>query len=341
MNLQAVVLAVARQRLGKELAPEWCAGGLCVVANRPLALHVADQLKAAGARRVLLVTDRGSGPALESHDGGARVERLEVSTDRGELAALTAALAHLDPGPVLVHAGDGLLARGLYDTVQRFQTAVPDVLVVNPPVPVSVGPLGSGVVVLREPAPPEPIALVLSAAGRDAVAAAEADSFAGEGLARLPAAVAAAGGCVETIDTPAGWRFGGSCESLLVANEMLLDELPNAVCAPRPDVELHGRVSIDPTARVSRSTLRGPVVVGADARIEDAYVGPYTSIGDRATIDGCEIERSIVMAGAQLRFVGSRIEDSVIGREVQVSRSFTRPNALRLHLAPQSRISLN
>ena len=41
-------------------------------------------------------------------------------------------------------------------------------------------------------------------------------------------------------------------------------------------------------------------VIGPGARLSHAYVGPYTSIGANVTVDGSQVEHSIVLAGAEL-----------------------------------------
>ena len=87
--------------------------------------------------------------------------------------------------------------------------------------------------------------------------------------------------------------------------------------------------------------MRGPAVIGRGARITDAYVGPYTAIGDDVVIEGAEIEHSIVLEGAQLRSVGTRIESSVIGQNARVARTFTRPSFLRLALGAGGEILLS
>ena len=60
--------------------------------------------------------------------------------------------------------------------------------------------------------------------------------------------------------------------------------------------------------------VRGPAVIGAGAMLEDAYIGPYTSIGDGVRVEGAEIEHSIVLAGAVIEHLGGRLEASVVGR---------------------------
>ena len=45
------------------------------------------------------------------------------------------------------------------------------------------------------------------------------------------------------------------------------------------DSQVDGRVVVEPRARLERSTVRGPAIIGAGARLIDAYIGPYTAIG--------------------------------------------------------------
>ena len=71
------------------------------------------------------------------------------------------------------------------------------------------------------------------------------------------------------------------------------------------DSTIQGAVSIHPTARVESSIIRGPAIIGAGVRLRDAYVGPYTSIGNDVLIEGAEVEHSIVMPEASIRHLGA------------------------------------
>ena len=74
------------------------------------------------------------------------------------------------------------------------------------------------------------------------------------------------------------------------------------------------------------------MVIGPGAVVRDSYIGPYSSIGADTVIEGTEIEHSIVLPRAELRFVGTRIESSVIGRGARIVRSF-RPPGDHAHVA--------
>jgi glucose-1-phosphate thymidylyltransferase len=154
--------------------------------------------------------------------------------------------------------------------------------------------------------------------------------------------LASDGGSVALHTAHECWEYGGKLDVLLEANRLALDGIERDV-GPRHlnGAQLQGRVCIHPTATVENATIRGPAVIGPGAIVRDAFVGPYTSIGAHAEIDGAEIEHSIVLPGASICFVGRRIEASVVGADARVTRDFTLPRAMRLRLGDSAEISLS
>ena len=71
--------------------------------------------------------------------------------------------------------------------------------------------------------------------------------------------------------------------------------------------------------------MRGPAIIGARTRLVDTYVGPYTSIAADCELIDAEIEHSVVLDRSRILGV-HRIQDSLLGREVEVVRS-RRPTA--------------
>ncbi|WP_254847294.1 hypothetical protein [Frankia sp. CcI156] len=96
---------------------------------------------------------------------------------------------------------------------------------------------------------------------------------------------------------------------------------------------------IEEGASLVRSTVRGPAIIGRDTTLVDTYVGPFTSIFHSCVIERTEIEYSIVLERATIRGIG-RIEDSLIGRDVEVVPSAALPRAHRLMLGDHSRVSV-
>ena len=93
-------------------------------------------------------------------------------------------------------------------------------------------------------------------------------------------------------------------------------------------------------ALLERSTVRGPAVIGAGSRIVDAYVGPYTAIGDGVRIERAELEHSIVLSGSSVRDLEYRIEASLIGRNVAIGRGPALPKAYRFVVGDNAEIQI-
>jgi glucose-1-phosphate thymidylyltransferase len=97
---------------------------------------------------------------------------------------------------------------------------------------------------------------------------------------------------------------------------------------------------VEEGAEIIDSVIRGPVIIGASARIVQAYVGPYTSIGRNCTVECCEIENSIVLEGSTIAHVDGRIEASLIGKNVKIGRTQKKPVAYRFVLGDNSEVGI-
>ena len=99
------------------------------------------------------------------------------------------------------------------------------------------------------------------------------------------------------------------------------------------------RVIIEEGAEIVGSVVRGPAIIGARTRLVDTYVGPYTSIAADCVLIDAEIEHSVVLENSRIEGV-HRIQDSLLGRSVEVERTRVRPRATRLMLGDHSRADL-
>jgi glucose-1-phosphate thymidylyltransferase len=137
------------------------------------------------------------------------------------------------------------------------------------------------------------------------------------------------------------WLDTGKKDPLLECNRLVLE-----VLTPRNDgdvdaaTQIEGRVIIEQGAVVRNSRIRGPVVIGAGAKIDHSYIGPFTSLGRNCVVTRSEMEHSVVLDGSSIIDI-SRLTDSLIGRDVQVTRSEQKPRALRLMLGDDSKIELD
>jgi glucose-1-phosphate thymidylyltransferase len=134
----------------------------------------------------------------------------------------------------------------------------------------------------------------------------------------------------------------GDQSALLEGNRRMLEELRRGVDdSAHRSCEFQGPVQVHPTARLDHTLVRGPAIIGPGARLSHAYIGPYSSIGANVTIEGSQIEHSIVLDGASLMHLGTRLETSVIGRGARVSRSFGMPSAMRLSIGDGAEVAVN
>lgn len=139
------------------------------------------------------------------------------------------------------------------------------------------------------------------------------------------------------------WKDTGKPFDVLGANRLVLDGIrPGSQVPERDEIEgdIVGRVRIEEGAEIdSKSTVKGPAVIGEDSVISDSYVGPYTSIGPGCRLEEAEVEDSIVLEGTTIEKV-QRIEESLFGRDVHLGSTDGRPRGRRFVVGDQSTIEL-
>ena len=86
--------------------------------------------------------------------------------------------------------------------------------------------------------------------------------------------------------------------------------------------------------------MRGPAIIGAGAEVVDSFIGPFSAIGPDCVIRNSEIEHSVLLGSTRVLDAG-RIEDSLLGYNVEVTRSARRPRATRLMLGDHCLVDLS
>jgi len=89
-----------------------------------------------------------------------------------------------------------------------------------------------------------------------------------------------------------------------------------------------------------RSNVRGPAIIGPGSEVIDSFVGPFSAIGPGCLIQHSEIEHSVLLGSARVVDAG-RIEDSLLGYDVEVTRSARRPRATRLMVGDHCLVDLS
>lgn len=139
------------------------------------------------------------------------------------------------------------------------------------------------------------------------------------------------------------WIDTGKMEDILAANRQVLASIEHTIDATAEidgASRIQGHVTIQAQARICNSVIRGPAIIGERAHIENAYVGPFSSIYHDVTISGSEVEYCIVLENSSIRDVPARIEASLIGRYAQVYAESMRPRGHKLMLGDYSKVGL-
>jgi glucose-1-phosphate thymidylyltransferase len=325
------------------------------VGNRPIVCHVLDALAAAGVAEVAMLTPpdvaaevahciEGEGPS------GVPVRQLVHDCLLEPDLALEALSEFVGDAAAIVHRSDGLLGQPLAPFLELLACEEsPDIVLLVAERARNSERLAVATQRLLGIAELDPVNAALGIAGTCVL---------GPGVLRLerlskrPTTGLAPGALAEALIESGKpsvqvcavreWRsFAGDTLDLLDMNRAVLDTLDHRLPVAETDGNrFEGHVLIDPTASITSSVICGPVIVGAGAHVADSYIGPHTSIGERVHVEGAEIERSIVLAGASILHVGGRLVASVVGREARIFRDFSVPRAMRLQVGDGDEVAL-
>ena len=137
------------------------------------------------------------------------------------------------------------------------------------------------------------------------------------------------------------WIDTGKSTDLLDANSRVLAELKHHISGyVDRDSKVDHLVTIETGAEIINSVVRGPAIIGENCRLVNSYVGPFTSIYHNTIVEDSEIEHSIVLDQSRIVGLPHRIEDSIIGRDVEVAYSPIKPKAYKMTLGDHSKVGL-
>ncbi len=325
------------------------------VANRTIACHALESLAAAGADELAVVAPRSSLPELRSRleqdlPGDIEPVYLPLGGRADLVGAMRGSVDFVGGDPSIMHFGDGLVGQSFDQVVDLLRAERADMTLLLHRDGNGRDGLGSAV---------ERLLGVRELGDARSRLALTGVCMLGEGMVRRVALEAGDlgpdAGLLEIADllTGAGYtfaagvvpswrRYRGDPVDLLELNRLVLDrQHPQIETLHRGDNNrIEGRVIIDPSAVVSSSVMLGPCIIGAHARVADSYIGPYTSIGPGADIEGAEIVSSIISDGVRIRHISGRIEGSTIGCRSSIFRDFRLPRAMRLHVGNDVEVAL-
>jgi len=329
---------------------------LIPVANRPVLFYGLEAMAAAGIQDVGVIIAPETGDEIRAVAGdgsrfGLRIEYVLQDEPAGLAHAVLTAEPFLGSDPFVMYLGDNLLQGGIEDLVAAFRANEPDALILLTPVPdpehYGVAELDGDRVVRLAEKPPNPttnLALVgvymFTAAIHDA---ARAISPSARGELEITDAIQRLvddGARVEPHIVRGWWKDTGRLEDMLAANRLVLDTMAARIDGELVDSQVDGRVVIEAGARLERAMVRGPAIVGSGARLVDCYIGPYTAVGENCVVERAEVEHSILLSGSSVRNLDGRIESSLLGRNVAISRDERQPRAFRFLVGDNSEIAI-
>jgi len=333
---------------------------LVPVANKPILYYGIEDMAAAGIREIgIIVGDTADEIRAAVGDGsrwGVSVTYVPQQAPLGLAHCVLIARDFLGDDDFVMYLGDNMLQQGLAEFVHRFErerdndAPAAQILLAKVEDPRQFGVAevtGTGDVVrlVEKPdQPPSNLALVgvylFDRSIHEAVRAIEPSARGELEITDAIQWLLDHGHRVVHEILQGWWIDTGKKDPLLESNRYILETLEPAnegTVDERSSIE--GRVVIQRGAVIANSRVRGPTIIGEDTVIENSYIGPFTSIGAGCEVRDAELDHSVLLDRARIiQVVG--IADSLIGREVELTRSGQRPRALRLMLGDHSKIDL-
>ena len=330
---------------------------LVPVANKPVLFYGIETLAAAGIRDIgIVVGDTHEEIEAAVGDGShwdVSVTYIPQDEPRGLAHAVLISEPFLESGPFVMYLGDNLLAKGIVSLVEEFEATKPAAQILLTPVP---NPEQYGVaetdgdkvirLVEKPRAPKSNLALVgVYMFGPDVFDSVKRikPSFRNElEITDAIQDLIDRGLVVRPHIVDGWWKDTGRLEDMLEANRLILDQIDTRIDGTVDDASrIEGKVVIESGAVIANSVVRGPVIIGENAQIHDAYIGPFTAIMSDVEVRGSEIEHSIVMEGSRITGLTDRVTDSLIGRNVKIHQHPAKPAALRFMLGDRSEVGIS
>jgi glucose-1-phosphate thymidylyltransferase len=334
---------------------------LVPIANKPILFYGIEDMVEAGIKEIGIIVGTTRDEVMAAVGDGSRwgVDITYIPQDEplGLAHCVLISREFLADDDFVMYLGDNMLQQGLAGFTDRFEAArngtapAAQILLakVDDPRQFGVAELadeGEVVRLVEKPVdPPSDLALVgvylFDRRVHDAVAAVE-PSWRGElEITDAIQWLIDHGHRVNHEVLEGWWIDTGKKDPLLQCNRLVLETLePRVEGSVDAASAIEGRVVIEPGAEIVNSRILGPAIVGSGTRVVNSYIGPFSSVAPDCEIVDSELEHSVVLARSRIVDV-PRLTDSLIGREVELTRSTRRPRALRLMLGDHSVVELH
>ena len=323
--MKALILAGGK---GTRLRPltYTAAKQLIPIANKPTIQYGIESIVSAGITDIgIIVGDTKREIMSALGDGsrfGAQFTYIEQDQPLGLAHAVLIAEEFMAGESFLMYLGDNIVQNGVATFVEDFTQNRPNAMVLLNPVS---NPSSFGVVVLKDgkierlvekpKEPPSDLALVgvyfFDNTVFEAVKSIEPSHRNELEITDALQWLVDNGRTVAPHIIHKWWKDTGKPEDMLEANRIMLEELTVTQHVKGEIDELSTltpTVHLEEGAKVVNSVIRGPAIIGSGTVIENAYIGPYTSIGSNVRIVDAEIENSILWDETTIANVNGRLD---------------------------------
>jgi len=330
---------------------------LVPVANKPVLFYVIEDLVEAGITDLgIVVGDTGDQIREAVGDGsrfGAKVAYIQQDAPLGIAHGIKISRDFLGDERFVLFLGDNFIRDGIVPFVQTFQddSLHSQILLYKVPNPEALGVavLDETGRVVRLVEKPKDFVSDLAVIGiymfdRHVWEAVNAIRPSKRGELEITDTIqylVDKGLNVKAVQLKGWWIDTGKMSDILEANRLVLDTFETRILGEvDANSEVCNKVVIEKGARIVNSIIRGPAIIGECTEIVNSYVGPFTSVDHHCLIQDAEIEHSVVLDNSRIADIDQRIEDSLIGRNVEITRSPLKPRAYKLMLGDHSKVGL-
>lgn len=310
---------------------------LLPVGSKPILFHVLDYIAEAGIEDIGIVVSPESDTHIREAIGDglqwqARVTFISQPEPQGLAHAVKAAQAFLGDSRFLMFLGDNLMQDGIKDFLDEFRASSVDasILLKEVPDPRAFGVAEidcSGKVMKLVEKPREPksklaiIGAYLFTPEIHRAIAQITPSWRGElEITDAIQKLMDMGREIRSHILRGWWLDIGSCEALVEANRVVLDAFVKRDIRGEVDSQSQvvGRVEIGNGTSLKSSSIQGPALIGANCRISDSTIRPFTNVRDGTVVDNSSLEHSVILEDCRISG-GISLFGSVIGRQSMLS----------------------
>ena len=331
---------------------------LIPIANKPTIVYSLEKIKDSGITDIGIVVSPENINDFEKNLGngsfmGINIEYIIQENPRGLEHAVAISQDFIQDDEFLMYLGDNLVHSELYQFVEEFKNNKNDAFILLTPVedPSRFGIAimdGSKVtkVVEKPKTPPSNLAIIGVYVFKPIIF---------EAIKNIKPSLRGELEITDAIDWLISnsksvgahiiygwWKDTGKPEDLIEANRKILEKINVSKIEGKvyENSTIAGQVIIEKGAKIIDSIIRGPVIIGANSTVSNAYIGPYSSIGNETVIESSEIENSIILNNTTISSIHMRIDSSIIGSNVNIVSVNKKPKTLNLNIGDYGNIEL-